>query len=68
MNVQLENMEISEDVYNVTKTKYKQGVGSNIEVINADAEFKEAQTNFFKALYQALLAKVDYDKALGKLN
>jgi len=68
MNVQLENMEISEDVYNVTKTKYEQGVGSNIEVMNADADFKEAQTNFFQALYQALLAKVDYEKAMGKLN
>ncbi len=48
--------------------KPEQGVGSNIEVINADADYKEAQTNFFNALYQALVAKVDYDKALGKLN
>ena len=68
MNVQLENVKISEEVYNVTKTKYQQGVGSNIEVINADADYKEAQTNFFTALYSALLSKVDYDKALGKLN
>lgn len=68
MNVQLENVKISEEVYNVTKTKYQQGVGSNIEVINADAEYKEAQTNFFTALYSALISKVDYDKALGKLN
>ena len=68
MNVQLENVKISEEVYNVTKIKYQQGVGSNIEVINADADYKEAQTNFFTALYSALLSKVDYDKALGKLN
>lgn len=68
MNVQVENVKISEEVYNVTKTKYQQGVGSNIEVINADADFKAAQTNFFTSLYSALLAKVDYDKALGKLN
>ena len=68
MNVQLENVKISEEVYNVTKTKYQQGVGSNIEVINADADYKQAQTNFFTALYSALLSKVDYDKALGKLN
>jgi outer membrane protein TolC len=68
MNVQIENMDISEEVYNVTKTKYQQGIGSNIEVINADADFKQAQTNFFEALYQALLAKVNYDKALGRLN
>jgi outer membrane protein len=68
MNVQLENMKISEEVYNVTKMKYQQGVGSNIEVITADADYKEAQTNFFTALYQALIAKVDYDKAMGRLN
>ena len=68
MNVQLENVNISEDVYNVTKIKYQQGVGSNIEVINADADYKEAQTNFFTALFSALISKVDYDKARGKLN
>jgi outer membrane protein len=68
MNMQRENVSLSEEVYNVTKTKYQQGVGSNIEVINADADYKEAQTNFFTALYSALVAKVDYDKALGKLN
>ncbi len=68
MNVQLENMKLSEEVYKVTKAKYQQGVGSNIEVINADADYKEAQTKFFQALYEALVAKVNYDKALGKLN
>lgn len=67
MYVQRENMDLSEEVYNVTKTKYQQGVGSNIEVINADAEYKTAQLNFFTALYNALIAKVNHDKALGQL-
>ena len=64
---QQENMEISEEVYNVTKEKYQQGLGSNLEVINADADYKQAQTNYFVALYSALLAKVDYKKSIGKL-
>ncbi|MCB0497744.1 MAG: TolC family protein [Cyclobacteriaceae bacterium] len=67
LKAQKENMEISEEVYNVTKEKYEQGVGSNLEVINADADFKEAQTNFFVALYSAVLAKIDYKKSIGKL-
>ena len=67
MYVQRENMDLSEEVYNVTKTKYQQGVGSNIEVINADAEYKQAQLNFFTALYDALIAKVNHEKALGQL-
>jgi len=28
---------------------------------------KEAQTNYFAALYDLLIAKVDLDKAMGKL-
>lgn len=64
---QRENMEISKEVYDVTKEKYQEGVGSNLEVINADADYKQAQTNFFVALYNALIAKVDYKKSIGKL-
>ncbi len=67
MNVQLENMKLSQEVYDITKEKYQAGVGSNIEVITADADYKEAQTNFFVALYNALIAKVDYKKSIGKL-
>ncbi len=64
---QQENMDLSKEVYEVTKEKYQAGVGSNLEVINADADYKQAQTNFFVALYNALIAKVDYKKSIGKL-
>jgi len=64
---QRENMELAEHVYNVAKIKYEQGVGSNIEVIDADASFTQAQTNYYNALYDALVAKVDLEKAYGKL-
>jgi len=64
---QEENMKLAEEVYKVTVIKYQQGVGSNIEVIDADAEYKQAQTNYFSALYDALIATVDLEKAYGKL-
>jgi len=67
LNTQKENMEIAKEVYEVTKEKYQAGVGSNLEVINADADYKLAQTNFFIALYNMLIAKVDYKKSIGKL-
>jgi len=67
MNVQLENMKLSQEVYEVTKEKYQAGVGSNLEVINADADYKQAQTNFFVAIYNTLIAKVEYKKSTGKL-
>jgi outer membrane protein TolC len=64
---QKENMQLAEDVYNVSVIKYQQGVGSNIEVINADASFKEAQVNYYAALYDALITSVDLEKAYGKI-
>ncbi len=64
---QKENSSLAESVYNQTKIKYQEGVGSNLEVIDADNAFKVAQSNFFNALYDAMIAHVDYQKALGIL-
>lgn len=67
LKAQEENMKLAEEVYNVAVLKYQQGVGSNIEVIDADAAYKEAQTNYFAALYDALISTVDLEKAYGKI-
>ncbi|GAB4135720.1 MAG: TolC family protein [Bacteroidia bacterium] len=66
LEAQKANMELAQSVYDVAKKKYDQGVGSNLEVINAETSLKEAQTNYFNALYDAVVAKVEYDKAMGK--
>lgn len=62
------NRELAENVARVTKIKYEQGVGSNLEVTEAESALREAQINYYAALYDALVAKVDLDKAYGKLN
>jgi outer membrane protein TolC len=65
---QNENMVLAEKVAKVTKIKYEQGVGSNIEVIDAESSLREAQVNYYNALYDALIAKVDLDKAYARIN
>jgi outer membrane protein TolC len=67
LKAQQENMLLAEEVYNVANTKYQQGIGSNMEVLDADTDFKQAQTNYFSALYDALISTVDLEKAYGKL-
>lgn len=62
---QEKNMALAEEVYNIARIKYKEGVGSSLEVMNAESELKEAQTNYFQALYDVITAKVDLQKALG---
>lgn len=61
------NMDLAQEIVRVSKIKYKEGVGSNLEVITAEISYKESQTNYFTTFYNALIAKVDLDKALGKL-
>jgi len=65
--VQEENMALAQEVYDVTRIKYQEGVGSNLEVVDAETSLKQAETNYYNALYDALIAKVDLKKALGVL-
>ena len=64
---QKSNLIMAEDVARVTKIKYQQGVGSSLEVMNAETSLKEAQTNYLSALYDAYMAGVTYKKAMGSL-
>jgi outer membrane protein len=64
---QKQNMALAEKVYNVSKKKYESGLGNNQEIYNAQAELKVSQNNYYSALYDAIIAKVDYLKAVGKL-
>lgn len=67
LDIQKRNMELASEVVRVSQLKYQQGVGSNLEVTNAENDLKQAQTNYFAALYDVLIAKVDLDRAQGKL-
>lgn len=67
LQIQKRNLELAQNVYNVSQKKYEQGVGSNLEVINAQASLKESQANYFNAVYDMLVYKVDYLKATGSL-
>ena len=67
MDEQKKNMALAEQVYNQTKKKYEQGLGSNLEVTNAETDLITAQNNYFSAVYDAIIARIDYLKAVGKL-
>ncbi|MEO6583993.1 MAG: TolC family protein, partial [Ferruginibacter sp.] len=64
---QKRNIQLAEQVYRTTKLKYEQGLGSNQEIYNAQTELKVAQNNYYSSLYDAISAKIDYLKAIGKL-
>ena len=67
LNTQKKNIELANDVVRISKLKYDQGVGSNLEILNAETSMREALSNYYNALFDALIAKVDLDKALGNI-
>ncbi|HRE38923.1 MAG TPA: TolC family protein [Chitinophagaceae bacterium] len=67
MDFQKKNMELAEKVYQQTKKKYEVGTGSQTEINAAQVELKTAQTSYITALYDAIISKIDYMKATGKL-
>ena len=64
---QKDNLTLATDVARVARIKFQAGVGSNVEVITAERDLREAQTNYCGAIYDVLVAKVDRDKATGEL-
>lgn len=67
MDFQKKNMTLAEKVYDQTKKKYEIGTGSSSEINTSQVDLKTAQTNYISALYDAIIAKVDFLKATGKL-
>ncbi|MBC7401287.1 MAG: TolC family protein [Mucilaginibacter sp.] len=68
LNNQKRSRELANEVLRVSKIKYAQGVGSSIEVTQAQTELENADNQYIQALYNALISKVDLDKAYARIN
>lgn len=67
LNNQKRNQELAREVLRVSKIKYQQGVGSSIEVTQAQTELENADNAYVQSLYDALVSRVDLDRAYGNL-
>lgn len=67
LNDQRKNKALAEEVLRVSKIKYQQGVGSSIEVTQAETALQDADNQYIQGLYDALVSKVDLDKAYGRI-
>ncbi|PJJ84858.1 TolC family protein [Mucilaginibacter auburnensis] len=68
LNNQKRSRELAQEVLRVAKIKYEQGVGSSVEVTQAQTELENADNQYIQALYTALISKVDADKAYARIN
>jgi outer membrane protein TolC len=63
--VQKQNVQLANNIYTSTVFKYKEGVGSALELLQAETDLKTGQANYLNALYDLVMAKLDLKKALG---
>ncbi len=69
LNVQLRenSIKLAEEIYRVAQIKFREGVGSSLEVNAAQSELYQAQDALTNSLYDLAVAYVDYEDALGEL-
>ena len=55
----------AEEDYRIAQVSYNAGVGTNLNVMNAEEKLTSARTNYYTALYNYNVNKAALDKAMG---
>jgi outer membrane protein len=68
IEAQNQNVDVAQKAYEIAKVRYKEGVGSQIELQNTDLALKLARLNRIQSLYSYLTTKFELDQILGRTN
>ncbi len=63
---QEKNIEQAKRAVSIAETRFKSGVGTQLELLDAQVAMTLAQTNYAQAIYDYLVAKADWDFAVGR--
>lgn len=67
IEIQKKNLQLANEILEISSKKLTEGVGSNLEITNAQQELKTSQTNYLNAIYDLLNAQIELKKAYGNL-
>ncbi|MGY2132593.1 TolC family protein [Hymenobacter sp. HD11105] len=62
---QQENARDAEEIYNIVKLQYDEGIKTYLEVIVAETDLRTSQLNYYNSLFNVLASKLDVERALG---
>ena len=60
-------LESADENLRVSKNRFQQGAGTNTEVLDAQTLRTQAYSNYYRSLYNAVLADVQLLRAIGVL-
>jgi len=61
-------VELAELGYKIARKRFESGVGTQLEVSNAEVNLAQARLNYLQAIYDYLIAISDFEKLIGKTN
>lgn len=68
LDLQQKNLGIAKAIFKKASLKFKEGLGSSLELAQAETDYKAAQINYLNSVYEVLLANLELQKAIGQLN
>jgi len=58
-------LNLARDGYERAQARLQNGIGSQLDVTNAELQLRQAEANYAEMVYNYLAAKAQYDKAIG---
>lgn len=62
------NVKQAQRAYEISQVRFNEGVGSQLEMNDADLALRQATVNYLNAAYNFLSAKAEYENLIGKIN
>ncbi|MDP4116847.1 MAG: TolC family protein [Bacteroidota bacterium] len=63
---QEKSLEQADKALKISQTRYKSGVGTQLEILDTQVALTAAQTNYAQAIYDYLIAKSDWEYAVSR--
>lgn len=67
IEVQSKTIAVAERSYRITSLRVREGIGSRLELTDAELQLDTAKTNYLQAVYDYLVASVEMERSLGRL-
>lgn len=62
---QKENLALAQKIYEKATLKYSEGVGSTLEMMQAQTDLRTANNNYMNAIYDLVISKIDIQNTTG---
>ena len=66
IEVQSTTISVAERSYKISLLRFREGIGSRLELTDAELHLNKAKTNYLQAVYDYLVAGTQLEKALGR--